>query len=125
MAEAEQRIFTTNDYIEPGRERTVVRTSTDEDLTTLVEWVEPGALFEPPHWHPEAAHVFIFTEGEGEALVHGEWQPVRAGQYLVCSRNEVHGIRNNTSTRLVWVCVHVTHGPYVVNRADEVPPPTA
>ena len=82
MAEtpAQDRIFTTSDFIKPGAERPVARTYSDEDLTTLVEWCEPGVDFEPIHWHPEASHVFIFTEGEGEALVgNGQWEPVKAG----------------------------------------------
>jgi quercetin dioxygenase-like cupin family protein len=118
----QQRIFNYRDYIREGVERTLTRTSTDEDLTTIVEWVEPGREFEPPHWHPEAAHVFVFMEGEGEALLgKGRWQKVGPGDYLVCARNKVHAIRNTSATdRLVWVCVHVTHGlPYVVNQVDE------
>ena len=115
------RVFTIDGFIKEGAERTVVRTYQDEDLVTLVEWVDPGKEFEAPHWHPQAAHVFIFTAGEGEALVgNGRWQSVRAGQFLVNPRNKVHAIRNTGSERLVWACVHVTHGlPYVVNKAGQ------
>jgi mannose-6-phosphate isomerase-like protein (cupin superfamily) len=123
MAETtSDRIFTVADFIKDGAERTVVRTYADEDLVTLVEWIDPGKEFEPPHWHPEAAHVFVFMSGEGEALLgNGVWQPVRAGQFLVNPRNKVHAMRNTSATeRLVWTCIHVTHGlPYVVNEVDE------
>ena len=119
---SEQRIFTVVDHIKEGAERTVTRTYQDDDLVTLVEWCEPGRDFQTPHWHPEAAHVFVFMDGEGEALMgHGNWQKVSAGQFLVCAREKVHAIRNTSqSKRLVWTCVHVTHGlPYVVNEVDE------
>jgi mannose-6-phosphate isomerase-like protein (cupin superfamily) len=120
--QSSDRIFTVDDFIKPDAERTVVRTYSDEDLVTLVEWIDPGKEFEPPHWHPEAAHVFVFTAGEGEALLgNGRWEPVRAGQFLVNPRNKVHALRNTSATeRLVWACVHVTHGlPYVVNEVAE------
>ncbi len=120
--ESTQRVFTASDYVKDGAERTVVRTSSDQDLVTLVEWIDPGKEFEAPHWHPEAAHVFVFTEGEGEALIgKGEWTTVRAGQFLVNPREKVHTVRNTSSTqRLVWTCVHVTHGlPYVSNEVRE------
>jgi hypothetical protein len=64
------RVFTTSDFIKDGAERTIAGTYRDEDLVTIVEWIEPGKdLLEPPHWHYGAAHVFIVTSGEGEALV--------------------------------------------------------
>lgn len=116
------RIFTTSDFVRDGIERTVVRAYGDDDLMALVEWAEPGQLLEPPHWHPQAAHVFVFTEGEGETLLgSGVWEKVTAGQFLVNPRNRVHAVRNTSATdRLVWVCVHVTHGlPYEVIEVDE------
>jgi mannose-6-phosphate isomerase-like protein (cupin superfamily) len=123
MADSEQaRIFTIADFVNEDAARTVVATYRDEDVVTLVEWIDPGKEFEPPHWHPEAAHVFVFMSGEGEALVgNGKWEPVRAGQFIVQPRNRVHAMRNTSATeRLVWACVHVTHGlPYVVNEVDE------
>jgi quercetin dioxygenase-like cupin family protein len=123
MAENEQaRIFTVEDFIKEDATRTVVATYRDEDVVTLVEWIDPGKEFEPPHWHPEAAHIFVFMSSEGEALVgNGKWEPVRAGQFIVNPRNRVHAMRNTSTTeRLVWACVHVTHGlPYVVNEVGE------
>jgi mannose-6-phosphate isomerase-like protein (cupin superfamily) len=116
------RIFTISDFIKDDAAKSVVRTYSDEDLVTLVEWIDPGKEFEPPHWHPEAAHVFVFVSGEGEALVgNGQWEPVKAGQFLVNPRNKVHAMRNTSATeRLVWACIHVTHNlPYVVNEVDE------
>lgn len=120
-ADSTERVFTTSDFVKDGADRTVVSTYRDQDLVTLVEWIDPGKEFEAPHWHPEAAHVFVFTEGEGEALLgKGEWAKVRAGQFLVNPREKVHAIRNTSTTqRLVWTCVHVTHGlPYVANEVD-------
>ena len=35
--ESTQRVFTASDYVKDGAERTVVRTSSDQDLVTLVE----------------------------------------------------------------------------------------
>ncbi len=100
---------------------TVVSTYRDQDLVAIVEWCDPGKEFQPPHWHPEAAHVFIFTEGEGEALIgHGQWATVRAGQFLVNPREKVHAVRNASATeRLVWACVHVSNGPVSTNEVGE------
>ena len=50
--ESTQRVFTASDYVKDGAERTVVRTSSDQDLVTLVEWIDPGKEFEAPHWAP-------------------------------------------------------------------------
>lgn len=116
------RIFSTSDFVKSDAERTVARAYTDEDQATLVEWIEPGGgLLEPPHWHSGAAHVFIVISGEGEALVgHGQWQKIRAGQFIVNPRGKVHAMRNTSSSeRLVWVCVHVAPGSGEKNEVGE------
>ena len=59
-----------SDYLKPNaRGGTVNLVYRGEDITTLVEYIEPGATLEDPHWHPESAHVFVVVEGDGEALV--------------------------------------------------------
>lgn len=87
----------------------------------MVEWVEPGKDFEAPHSHPESAHVFVFLEGEGEALTgNGKWEKVQAGQFYVCPREKVHAMRNTSKDkRLMWVCIAASHGKYVVNTRTE------
>lgn len=122
-ASTDQRIFTTNDFVSGDAPRTVVRTYRDEDLTTLVEWIEPGKdlLLEPPHWHEGAAHTFVVMSGEGEALVgNGRWEKIVAGQFVVNPRGKVHAMRNTSATeRLIWVCVHVTPGSAAKNEVGE------
>ena len=109
-----QRLFTAAEYVDPQSERTLQSVYRDQDLGTLVEWVNPGGgIFEPIHSHTATAHVFVFLEGEGEALLgRGEWQKIGAGQFIVQPREKVHGIRNTSPTqRLVWVTVSVRNGP--------------
>ena len=116
-----QRVFTARDHIKENAEHTVQSVYRDQDMGALVEWIEPGKSFEEPHWHPESAHIFVFVEGEGEALVgKGKWEKVKAGQFYICSRNKAHAMRNTSKDkRLAWVCVSVSHGKYVVNPATE------
>ena len=118
----QQRIFTVSDYLKPNaRGGTVNLVYRGEDVTTLVEYIEPGATLEDPHWHPESAHVFVVVEGEGEALVgNGVWEPIRAGQFIIQPRNKVHAMRNpSNDKRMVYVCVDIDKGQYVVNESDE------
>ena len=116
----DQRIFTSSDYYEADAERPIRMTYRDDDVMTLVEWAEPGQLSEPAHSHPTSAHVFVFLEGEGEALVEpGKWEKVRAGQFIVQPRNKVHAVRSTTDKPLLWVCVAVYDGPYVVEPHTE------
>jgi quercetin dioxygenase-like cupin family protein len=120
MPSSDQRIFTARDYYEENVERPIRMTYRDDDLMTLVEWAPPGELSEPPHSHPTSAHVFVFLEGEGEALVEpGKWEKVQAGQFIIEPRNKVHAIRSTTDKPLLWVCVAVYDGPYVIEPHQE------
>ena len=116
-----QRIFTTKDYIKENAEKTVVSTYRDQDLVSLVEWIDPGKSFEEPHWHPQSAHVFVVVEGEGEALVgSGKWETIKAGQFIVNPREKVHAMRNTSKTdRLAWVCVHIPGPGHSTNIVSE------
>ena len=119
-----QRIFTAAEHVDEGTEKSVQSVYRDEDLSALVEWISPGKAFEEPHSHPESAHVFVVLEGEGEALVgEGRWEKISAGQFVVQPRNKVHAMRNlSTTQRIVWVCVAVSHGRYVVEERTEQDP---
>jgi hypothetical protein len=44
---ANERIFTISDFITDDAARLVVRTCSDQDLVTLVEWIDAGKEFEP------------------------------------------------------------------------------
>jgi mannose-6-phosphate isomerase-like protein (cupin superfamily) len=117
-----QRIFTTADYVDPNAERTLNSAYRDEDFSAIVEWINPGEVFEDPHSHPKSSHVFVVMEGEGEALVgNGTWKKIVTGQFVVNPRGKVHAMRNTSSDhRLVWVCVHMPNpGPYVVEPRTE------
>ena len=121
----QQRVFTVSDYLKPNaRGGTVNLVYRGEDITTLVEYIKPGATLEDPHWHPESAHVFVVVEGDGEALVgNGVWEPIRAGQFIIQPRNKVHAMRNlSTTQRIVWVCVSVSSGRYVAEPRTELDP---
>lgn len=115
-----QRIFTARDYYEHDAERPVRMTYRDDDIMTLVEWAPPGELSEPSHSHPTSAHVFVFLEGEGEALVEpGVWEKVEAGQFIIQPRTKVHAIRSSIDKPLLWVAVAVYDGPYIVEPHTE------
>ena len=115
-----QRIFTAKDFVKDLAERTVQSAYKDQDISAFVEWIDPGKTFQAPHSHPQSAHIFVFLEGEGEALLgNGRWEKVRAGQFLVCPRDKVHAMRNTSGKRVVWVSVDVNNGQYVVTPNSE------
>ena len=116
-----ERVFTALDHIDPAATKTLKSVFRDEDLTAIVEWINPGETFEDPHSHPESAHVFVVVSGEGDALVgHGKWEKTKPGDFVVNPRHKVHAMRNtSTSERFVWVCVHITNGPHVTDERTE------
>lgn len=115
-----QRIFTAKEYVKDSAERTVQMAYKDQDISAFVEWIDPGKTFQSPHSHPQSAHIFVFLEGEGEALLgNGKWEKVRAGQFLVCPRDKVHAMRNNSDKRVVWISVDVNSGPYLATPKAE------
>jgi len=121
------RIWTAAEQVDPAMQRPIRGVYADQDLMTLVEWAPPGQWSEPPHTHPESAHVFLVVEGEGEALVDGKWEKIRAGQFIVQPRNKVHAMRNPSQDKaFVWVCVSLSKGRYVVEDRPETyrDPPT-
>ena len=114
-----QRVFHASEFVTTDS-KTVSMVYRGADLSALVEWVEPGGdIAETPHKHPRTAHTFVVLEGEGEALVgKGQWQKVRAGDFIVNPRDKVHAMRNTSpDQRLMWVCTDV--GPHEVVETTE------
>ena len=117
-----QRIFTPAEHIDPDAPRTLKRVYNDQDIAAFVEWINPGGgIFQPPHSHPESAHIFVVLEGEGQALTgEGKWERIQAGQFVVQPRNKVHAMRNTSpDKRMSWVSIDVNSGPYVMEERTE------
>lgn len=83
-------------------------TSRDSDaISVCLLKIEPETVI-PPHTHdPQADSILVMT-GEGDALINGEWQPIKTGDYLFVPPGCRHGIRN-TGTASMTLFVH--HGP--------------
>jgi quercetin dioxygenase-like cupin family protein len=66
--------------------------------------------FEPGQAHALHAHagmdkVYHVIAGEGEFLLEGEAQPMRAGDLLVAPADVPHGVRNTGAGRLIVLAV--------------------
>ena len=108
-----QRVFTALDHIDPAATKTLKSVFRDEDLTAIVEWINPGETFEDPHSHPESAHVFVVVSGEGDALVgHGKWETMKAGDFVVNPRHKVHAI--DVDVDMVWILRRLSFFEFVI-----------
>jgi quercetin dioxygenase-like cupin family protein len=116
-----QRVFAALEHIDPNATHTLKSVYRDDDFSAIVEWINPGEVFEDPHSHPMAAHVFVVVAGEGEALVgHGKWEKMKAGDFVVNPKEKVHAMRNTSpDQRFVWVCVHMPKGSRVTDPRTE------
>jgi quercetin dioxygenase-like cupin family protein len=82
--------------------------------------------FEPGQEHALHAHaamdkIYHVLEGSGQFLLEGESLPMREGEMLVAPADVAHGIRNDSSGRLLVLAV-LAPAPLVVAPAPEAGP---
>ncbi|GAA3797854.1 hypothetical protein GCM10022403_034630 [Streptomyces coacervatus] len=73
-----------------------------------VEWacVPPGGL-SGEHLHSRTEEVYVLLTGEGEALLNGRPQPVRAGEVILTGLGATHGLRNTGPDALSWLTIEI------------------
>ena len=67
--------------------------------------IAPGVEI-PVHTHESSIDSIYVVEGEGEAMVDGAWQEIRAGDYVFVDAGEEHGVRSSEDTGLRLFVVH-------------------
>ncbi len=65
--------------------------------------VSPGGS-SPRHRHEWEHEIFVHA-GEGEALLGGEWRPLKAESVVFVPGGEEHQLRNTGAGKLVFVCL--------------------
>ncbi|WP_329047646.1 cupin domain-containing protein [Streptomyces violaceus] len=73
-----------------------------------VEWacVPPGGL-SGEHLHSRTEEVYVLLTGEGEAILNGSPQLVRAGELILTGLGATHGLRNVGNEPLSWLTLEV------------------
>jgi len=67
--------------------------------------IAPGVTI-PIHTHdPQIDSIFVL-EGEGEAFINGQWEKIKAGDYIFIPAKEEHGVKNTGSKDLRLFVVH-------------------
>ncbi len=83
----------------------LVTKAQDQGIGVSILAIEPGVTI-PVHTHDPEVDSIYFLEGEGEAFVNGEWQRVKAGDYLCIPKRVEHGVRNIGQKILKLFVVH-------------------
>ena len=76
-------------------------TATLENLELHVTTLDPGKAPHLPHRHPNEEMVII-QQGSVEALQNGEWKTVGPGSVIFNASNQLHCVRNSSSTPAVY-----------------------
>jgi mannose-6-phosphate isomerase-like protein (cupin superfamily) len=98
----------TQSYWVLGHRVTPIETLSDYALLNMVTPV--GVPGPPPHYHEDAAELFLVTEGELDVMIDGEWQTLRAGESACVPRGAVHTFRNPGDTDARWVTAFSPRG---------------
>lgn len=80
------------------------RTGTLDLLSCHVTTLEPGLAAHAPHRHPEE-ELIILKEGTLEAIINGNTTSMSAGSILFLAPNDLHGVRNNGTTRATYYVI--------------------
>ncbi len=67
--------------------------------------IDPGIEI-PIHTHDEQIDSIYVLEGEGEAYVNGNWEKIKAGDYIFVPPKEEHGVKNTGKEPLRLFIVH-------------------
>ncbi|MGI6173693.1 MAG: cupin domain-containing protein [Christensenellales bacterium] len=54
------------------------------------------------HRHPDKNEFYVFTQGEGFAILDGAKHPVKAGSIVLVRENVLHSVANETDAPLCW-----------------------
>ena len=68
--------------------------------------LEPGQS-QKPHAHEGSDKIYLVTQGQGRFQVGSEEQPLSAGEAVMASSGELHGILNDSDDRLVVLTLMV------------------
>jgi quercetin dioxygenase-like cupin family protein len=98
----------TQTYWVLGHQVTPVETLSDYALLNMVTPV--GVSGPPPHYHADAAELFLVTDGQLDIMINGEWQTLRAGESACVPKGAVHTFRNRGETDTRWVTAFSPRG---------------
>jgi mannose-6-phosphate isomerase-like protein (cupin superfamily) len=66
-----------------------------------------GASARPPHSHRDCEEAIFLLSGDGEMLLeNGRSEPVKAGDFLLMRKNEIHMIRNTGNEEMKVLCFY-------------------
>lgn len=75
-----------------------------DEATVKCLFIEPGEQAKP-HIHQSAVDIMLIARGTGIATVNGQQVRVGPGDVILNPPGTVHGIRNDSDERLVWVVI--------------------
>ena len=68
---------------------------------------QPGASAKPPHSHNDCEEAIFILSGTGEMLLEGgESRPVKAGDFLLMRKNEIHMLTNTGREDMKAICFY-------------------
>jgi len=78
-----------------------------ECCSSCIVKLRAGASAKPPHSHRDCEEAIFVLSGEGEMLLeNGRSEPLRAGDFLLMRKNEIHMMRNTGSGELKALCFY-------------------
>jgi len=68
---------------------------------------QPGSSAKPPHSHHDCEESIFVLSGAGEMLLEGgKTQPVKAGDFLLMRKNEIHMLANTGREEMKAICFY-------------------
>ena len=68
---------------------------------------QSGASAKPPHSHHDCEEAIFILSGEGEMVLEGgEEKKIRAGDFLLMRKNEIHLLRNSGREEMKAICFY-------------------
>ncbi len=102
-----ERVFKDHPKFEGVRIAVLVSSSNTDRVGVSVLEIAPGVAV-PGHVHESQVDSIYVLDGQGQALLGGDWQPLSAGDYLFVPPGVEHGVRNTGSGPLL---LFVHHSP--------------
>ncbi len=77
-------------------------TPSTKDVLVGVASLKPGMEIHPPHTHAEEEFMMVI-KGRGTWHLNGKDQPAATGDILYARPNDIHGLKNTSTTELQFV----------------------
>lgn len=102
---AEKITFTPHPKFEGVKIAVLVNSTQSPQASVSVLEISPAVTI-PVHTHDPQIDSILVVEGEGEAYINGNWQKIKAGDYIFIPPREEHGVKNTSQRVLRLFVVH-------------------